>query len=416
MWRVRARVFLALAVTGCAAEVRARAVPPDVVVGILDRGTMIGRGLGQGDAPWRYEHELESRPVIAGSLVVGLGGGEVFALDARSGEEVWRRRAVGRLRGAADDGATTLVSIASLGGARSTVLAIERGGVVMRQIELDEEVGAPAIRDAYAFLPIDAHALAVVDLVDGSERARIDTGPTSRATMVDGALWTGEGLRALRIDDALAEAPVGARVAIAIDGWPGQASWIEPGDGALPPWATRADAVRVLARPAMPLAGAALVAHRLVVGLAPDGAILWARAFPSTVLGGAAGVSAVTVCDAGGRLRWLDLATGGLRRELDLGQALVGCVVQADRSPPSPGAAPPLATQLGRALRARGRELVPYQLVLLDRLAAIDDDLATRWLASLARADAGVEPAVAARAAEHLAARRATVAGAADPR
>jgi outer membrane protein assembly factor BamB len=383
-----------VALCSCASAVPGGApARPDLIVGISDRSTLVA------STGWRFEHALDSRPVIAGEVVVGAGGGEVFALDAR-GELLWARPAVGPLRGADDDGQTTIVSIASLSGKRSTVLAVDREGVVVRQLELEGEVGAPALGAGRAYLPLDGRELVVVDLVDGSERARIDTEVrASRAFFVDGVLYVGEGAEAVRID-TLEEPVAGPRVQVSATDWPGDPWWLAPGWRAAPPWATRDDASRLLARPdaSASVERWAIVAHRLVAGV-HDQRLRWVRVGTSAVLDAAAGPSWVTVCDAAGRVRWLDLESGVVRREADLGQALVGCVVQTEKTPPAAaGPPPPLADQIGRALQARGSELLPAQLGLLGRL----DDCA--WLGRLAD-DAGVAEAIAAHARERLAQR-----------
>src|SRR5262245_54955344 len=84
---------------------------PNVAIGVVNDHMLVGRTAGQ--PRWRFEHPIESRPIIAGELVVTMGGGKLVGLDATSGEEHWKVKAEGQLRGAGDDGSTTIVSIES---------------------------------------------------------------------------------------------------------------------------------------------------------------------------------------------------------------------------------------------------------------------------------------------------------------
>src|SRR5262249_31764006 len=61
-----------------------------VAVGVTDAG-LAGIAL-TGGAPWSYDHAIDARPVVAGTVVVGAGGGELFALDAATGKPLWVRR------------------------------------------------------------------------------------------------------------------------------------------------------------------------------------------------------------------------------------------------------------------------------------------------------------------------------------
>src|SRR6185312_2546036 len=111
----------------------------DVAVAVAGNGDkMIGQPLG-GGAKWTFAHPLDTRPLIAGSVVVGSGGGELFALDATTGRRMWARPTGGlRLHGAGDDGHVTVVTMTSGTGAGSTMLALLRDGSVQRQIETDK--------------------------------------------------------------------------------------------------------------------------------------------------------------------------------------------------------------------------------------------------------------------------------------
>src|SRR5215472_5421733 len=65
--------------------------PGALVVGVDGKGQGL-RGLALADQHgWTFTHAIDSRPTIAANVVVASGGGEVFALDASSGQPVWRR-------------------------------------------------------------------------------------------------------------------------------------------------------------------------------------------------------------------------------------------------------------------------------------------------------------------------------------
>jgi outer membrane protein assembly factor BamB len=72
---------------------------PNVAIGVVNDHMLVGRASGH--ARWRFEHPIESRPIIAGELVVTMGGGKLVGLDATSGEEHWKVKAEGRLTTAA---------------------------------------------------------------------------------------------------------------------------------------------------------------------------------------------------------------------------------------------------------------------------------------------------------------------------
>ena len=78
----------------------------DVAVGVVDKG-LRGVSLESGKV-WSFSrHAIDARPCIAGTVVVGTGGGELFALEAETGNKLWSVASTGKIRGAGDDGRTT---------------------------------------------------------------------------------------------------------------------------------------------------------------------------------------------------------------------------------------------------------------------------------------------------------------------
>src|SRR5262249_20110792 len=125
----------------------------DVVVGIAGNADkIVGYPLG-GGSKWTFAHPLDARPVVTGSVVVGLGNGELFALDAVKGTKLWARK-VGRvaLHGAGDDGGVTVITMSD-GGKGSVLMAVTRDGGIVRRVETDKLLGAPAVLSRIAFVP-----------------------------------------------------------------------------------------------------------------------------------------------------------------------------------------------------------------------------------------------------------------------
>jgi outer membrane protein assembly factor BamB len=390
--------------------------PIDVAVGVVDDRTLIGRATGARNS-WRYEHLLESRPVIAGSVVIGIGGDELFALDAESGRLIWTRQALGRMRGASDDGVTTLVSLESLSGSRSIVLAIDRNGKVLRQLYLEASIGRPLVADAYAFLPYNRTMVLVYDLLEGSEVARVVADfPVSHAFRIGSDVYFGEA-SAVRFDRSIVAARRGAgsRVQLPSRDFPRRPAWNLPASMAPPVEATRDDTIRLYARPETTddgpptLSDYALSYFSLTVGLdAPSGRTRWVQRGDHVILGGFAGVSSLALCDASGAVRWLDRTTGAELERDALGQALIACVVQSEAPPRpvEPLSRPALSGQLARALADPRAELTPLQRELLAELDELQTDSATEHLLTLASADSEASAAIRDAATQRLARRR----------
>lgn len=389
-----------------------------VAVGVVDSETLIGRALDS-EHRWRFSHPLEGRPVIAGSIVLAMGDEQLFALDAETGELLWERPAVGQLRGASDDGATTLVSIESLSGRKSTVLAIDRSGTVQRQLFLKAAIGRPLVVDAYAFLPYNRKIVLVFDLLEGTEAARIVADfPVSHAFRIGDEIYFGEST-AVRFDEAIVAARTGGghRVSLPDRDFPRRPAWHLPGSMAPPLIATRDDTVRYYARPVVVDGEAvidryALSYFSLVLGLeAPSGQIRWIHRGDAIYLGGWAGHRSLAVCDAAGDLRWLDGGSGAVVHRDTLGQAVLACVVQSEGPPDRlvPAPPPPRVEQLFDALTDQRAELEPIQTDLLAELDAIGDEDATRALSKLAAHDSPASDQMAREARDLLAKRHRSV-------
>jgi outer membrane protein assembly factor BamB len=381
-----------------------------VIIGVLNRHTLVGQTIGK--KPWRFIHYTESRPMIAGELVVTMGGGELTALDAETGEVEWTVKALGRLRGVDDDGRTTIVSIESLTRARSIVLAIARDGRVVRQIYERALVGSPAVIDDFAFLPYNSDTVVIFDLLEGTEAARVVSKvPVTRAFKVGSDLYFGQDL-ALRFDDRIVAARRGGgtRIALPARNFPPDTPWMLPGSTTPPVQASKADRIRYYALPDAKLY--ALAYERLAIGIeAPSGRTRWVTASDSTFVGGTATADSVALCDTAGLVRWFDLGSGREVHRASLKSRVMACAVQSARAPrrPTGKRSESLVAQLAKAIALRDFGLVPMQLELLDDLARIPGEAATKALIELASTSPGMPPArraIAIKAAELLGRRR----------
>ena len=370
----------------------------DVAVGVAHHGTrLVGRPL-RGGPRWTFDHALDDRPIIAGGVVVGSGGGELFAVDALTGKRLWSRPTGGlALHGAGDDGTITVVTMASALGRGSTLLAVSHDGAILRRIEPPVSLGAPAVVSRLAFVPWDNQYVSVLDVTDGAEIGRVLLREkTSHAWAVGGALYFGE-IGLFRFDDKIKDASRGGgdHLALPSRALPGRPLLMRPGDESTKPAAGAADEVRLFARPTPPTEPLALDSERyyatyfrLAMGLsAPRGDVAWVHTHASALIGGAAAEGGLVLCDADGKVTTLAARDGGeVGDAVDLGDPLESCVVQVDGlrkagASRDPG---PLVQQIRVALADRDLELGAAQAMLLRELGAVPDAEGTEVLLRMA--------------------------------
>jgi outer membrane protein assembly factor BamB len=395
------------------------AAAADVVVGVTgNTDQLVGLPLG-GGSKWKFAHPLDARPVVAGGVVVASGGGEAFALDATSGSVLWRRPTGGLpLLGAGDDGTVTVATFRKAGGAGSVVLAVTHDGQVVRQIETDRPLGAPAVLARMAFVPWAGQYVSVIDLSNGNEAARVTLRQeTSHAWTEGGSLWFGE--RAfVRFDDRIGGASKGkaSKAELPTRELPGTPRLMQPGGAAVPAVSNAEDKTRLYARPSSAEGSGATIADgrwyatyfRLAMGFDVDGAKLaWVHVHGADFIGGAAAAGGIVLCDEQGKVTELDARTGGVLAEADLGEPVRSCVVSADGRSlrGAPGDAKPLASQLAAAVVADDPQLVAAQKLLLRELAGLQDDAVTKALVDLA-SDPRTSPDLLLDARTALAGRR----------
>jgi outer membrane protein assembly factor BamB len=374
-------------------------VPPsaDVVIGIAgNTDKLVGLPLG-GGAKWTFAHPLDARPVVTASVVVASGGGEVFALDARTGAVIWRRPTGGvPMLGAGDDGSVTVVTFKRAGGVGSSLLAVTHDGQVVSQIETDKALGAPAVLGHLAFVPWVGQYVSVLDLGSGEEVARVTLREqTSRAWTQSGSLWFGQAAF-VRFDAHIRDASKGqaTRVGLPARELPGSPVLVPPGSEPVSALAGASDKVHLYARPQGSESGAGVsddhwyaTYFRLAMGFdTSQGKLGWVHAHTSDFIGGAAASGGLVLCDEQGKITSLDARTGAVVSEADLGEPLKACVVSVEGQRVSGGGSvtKPFAQQLADAVTSDDAQLVVAQRLLLRELSTMDDDTATRTLVDLA--------------------------------
>ncbi len=390
----------------------------DVVVGVAGHNDkLIGAPIG-GGSKWTFVHPLDARPVVSGNVVVGSGGDEAFALDAKTGAVLWKRPTGGiPLLGAGDDGTVTVVTFRKAGGVGNVLLAVAHDGQVVRQIETEKPLGVPAVLGRLAFVPWADQYVSVIDLANGDEAARVTLREqTSRAWTQGGSLWFGEA-GYIRFDEHIKDASKGKATTVGLPAreLPGSPKLMPSGDKALPPVADATDKVHIYARPRGTDSGAAIeddrwyaTYFRVAMGFgAGKGTLAWAHLGKYDYLGGAAATGGLVLCDEQGKVVELDAKTGGTVGEMDLGEPVRACVVNVDAQHVSgtPTDAMPLAQQLAAVVRADDPQLVVAQKLLLRELSSAEDELATRTLVDLA-SDTRTSPDLLVAARTALANRR----------
>lgn len=375
-------------------------IPPaaDVIVGVDERSdALVGLPISaENGHRWTVSHALDARPVIAGNVVIGSGGGEVFALEAATGQSIWRRPSGNlRLVGAGDDGSITALTFDQPGGLGSVLLAVRRDGEIGARIETEKALGAPAVVGHLAFVPWAGQYISVIDLARGDESARVTLRQeVSHAWTAAGSLWFGQ-LGFTRFDERISLASSGGATVATVPSsqLPGTPTLLPPGVTPLPALANANDKVRLYARPVAADSAVAIsddrfyaTYFRVAMGFEAAGSkIAWVHVHPSDFLAGAAGAGTVVLCDQQGKAVALDARSGGVVSELDLGRPLRACVVNVDAARPTgTPEAKPLTAQLEEAVRVDDPTITTAQRFLLHELAALEDPSATKTLIDVA--------------------------------
>lgn len=406
------------------AKTRGATLPPgaDVVIGVALAGDhIVGQPLG-GAPKWTYTHALDARPTVAGGIVVGQGGGEIFALDAMTGKKLWvRPSGAVPFFGAGDDGKLTVVALGQGTGDGTTLLAVGRDGAVRRQIETDKALGVPAVAYGHVFVPWGNQYVSVFDVGGGDEVGRVVVrDKVSRAYVQGGSLWFGE-VGIVRWDEKIREASRGgaSRLAVPLRELPGTPRLLVPAREKVGAAATALDRARLFGRAVSGAgAGGALgfdadrvyaTYFRAAIGMSGKGGqIRWAHLHDKEILGGEATAGGLVLCDEAGKVFGLDAVHGEQTWAVDLGEPLKSCVVSSDAFavPALAGRAPRgLAAQIGEVLHSREATLATAQRLLLRELATLPDESATKSLVDLVT-DGRTPPFLVADARAAIANRR----------
>ncbi len=355
-------------------------IPPERRLAPLAAGRtrddlLVGMNLDEGTS-WRLARPVSHGPFVAGEVVVALGAGWLFAVDGATGVVVWELRAEGSLRGASDDGRTTLCTLGALNGDGSVVLGVSRDGTVVRQILDSGFIGAPVVRDGYALLPLGERGAMLFDLALGTEAARVvSSSPLTRAFVAGEDLFFG-GNDALRLDAKAVAARTGggSRVHAPARLLPGNPRWPSPVEDAR---------ARFFALPGRSSSGAPqlgdgmLTLGRMAAGLAVTGArVSWVTVGTGEVLAGAAVSGGFALCDSDGEVWFIDSRDGAETARRSLDAKLLACDIGATTL--ARHGLPKTPLPLERALAAAAREAhtleLPAALFFIDELAAIAGD------------------------------------------
>jgi outer membrane protein assembly factor BamB len=274
------------------------------------------------------------------------------------------------------------------------LIAVARDGSVKQKLEMDVDIGVPAVQGGVAFVPWQSQYVSAVSLENGEELGRLLMRETvSRAVNIGGSLYFGEaGL--LRFDSKIGGSASGQANSVKLPEreLPGKPVWFTSGVAANPATAAAREKIRLVAQPAeqggsLGIAGGRYAAtyFRIAMGLdAKDGSLRWVRTFGKDVIGAAAGNGGFAFCDASGKVTLVD-SNGGQGGQADLGQAVLNCAVQTGSAAlPAGKALPSLPEQIAAAIEVRESEMATAQRFLLRELGAMQEPIVTKALVDLA--------------------------------
>jgi outer membrane protein assembly factor BamB len=399
-------------------EQRLRSTPPPpatpVAVGVNETG-LFGVALPDGK-PWSHAETADTLPIVAGNLVLASHTGQLFALDAKTGQKLWSV-SIGKrkLRGAGDDGSLTVAVVAGEAPLRPRLLIVDRSGGDVREIESAVELGYPAIQNGIAFVPWNNQYVSAIDAKSGSEVARLLLREiVTQARSFDGKLWFGEqGL--VRFDDRirLATTNQATRIALPDRSLPGKPVWLGSGNQQWPVSSSARLRIRLSAVPTVDAEGAHFTNHaylasyfRVVLGLSDkDGSVRFVKSLRADALGVGAARRGFAVCDAAGKVTLVS-EQGGDAGAVELGARLTACSVDASAATFTQTQPPPqLAEQIGEALSELTPDMAVAQKLLVDELAKLNQPIVTKILIDLS-SSAKIPPDLRSAARALIATRR----------
>ena len=372
------------------------AATTDALIAVTGTAEITGIDLKSGKT-WTYTHPLDRRPRIAGPLVVGSGGGEVFALDVSTGQEKWKTtKLAGKLIGAGSDGSHTAITMKVDDGSRFVVL--DATGSIRVDKSTSEALARPGIAGGMAFVPWKALYVTAFDADNGDQLATFITDTeTTHVRTIGTALFAGQG-RLVRFDSEIMKAKQGgAHIAIPPVDLPDVSRrdlLVSPDhDEKLP-----ADAIdqTVLAGRPTPSGDAAFAADRIYGGYyklimgwgSKDAKLAWVHTGKDDIVAASATSDGVITVDEGGTVKFLAAENGTLTKTLNVGKAVLDADIWTDSITVGAAAGGKSVTdQIKEAVMLNSNDLATAQLYLVRQLAAVADEDATKVLLEVADSD-----------------------------
>ena len=385
-----------------------------VAVGVNET-ELVGIALPSGKR-WTHHGTADTVPIVAGDVVVASNAGTLFALDAKSGRQLWSVPIDNRkLRGAGDDGNVTVAVVAGENPGKSRFVAVTRAGDVLRSLDSTIDLGFPAVKAGIGFIPWSDQYVSAIDLQSGDEVARLLMREiVTQARNFNGELWFGEqGL--LRFDEKirLATTNQATHVALPTRQLPGKPLWLGSGNQLWPVSSSARLKIRLSAQPVAGDGAAHFANHsylasyfRVVLGLSEqDGGVHFVKSLGGDTLGMSAALHGFAICDASGKVSLVS-EKGGDAGSANLGARLTACAVDVSAlslEQTQPPAA--LAEQIGQALSDLTPDMAVAQKLLVDELTKQDDPLVTKILIDLT-SSAKIPPELRGAARKLIATRR----------
>lgn len=384
----------------------------DAVVAVTGTAELTGVDLTTGKT-WSYKHPLEHRSQIAGTLVIGQGGGEIFALDAKTGAEKWKSsKPKGKLIGAGSDGTFTAITMKTPEG--SALFVFGADGSVKFDKTTEMSITVPGVASGLVFVPWKNLYVTAFEAASGAQLATFVTDTeTTHVLSYGGALFAGQG-RLVRFDQDLLKAKQGG-AAIAVP--PKELPNVTRRDLLVGPEhdeKVTADALDSTALTARPNAtGAAGFNSDQLYGAyypfvmafsAKDAKLNWVHTGKDDVIATHAAKDGVVVVDKAGNVKLLSAKDGAVVKTFALGKPAMSADAFADTISIGGGTGAPLAEQIKIATTTKDDRLATAQVYLLEQAAAVPDEETTAVLLEVADSERAV-PAIKDAARKAIAAR-----------
>ncbi len=388
-------------------ETNALGVP--LAVGTTDgeERAVVAFDVSTGEELWRTPMEPLTRPEVLGDVVIlsvrGEEGEEVVALDLGAGQELWRTAtdSMAFVGGDRDgDVIVYVVSVGAAGGERreARITAVDaRTGSRRWEHEIEGILGDPAARGGMVFVPWERQNIAVLDLGNGVELARLrstdDVISWVQATPA-GVFYGSKGIYRLteRSHSGTKEGSVYREPPVPEP--PGEPLVAE--DGFMPKPGTRSarGRIRILFEPAAPDSPDRIpvvndsfyfVYYRFVFAFDEEQHLRWVRIVDQEIAGAQVVPEGLLTMGAEGALHLLDAGTGNDRWTGAVEAQLASVTLRAHGFAPGgePGEARDLRASLNEIALDPDNRLVPARAYAIQLLAQMEDPEITRDLLDL---------------------------------